>query len=459
MSCKRITAILVALLVLAAPLVGADRMIKFNRDVRPLLSDKCFGCHGPDAAAKKVPLRLDSEAAARPVVAGGAQAKLIQRITSDNKAFRMPPVYSGLSLTDAEIETLRLWVEQGGKWEKHWSFIAPERPPLPSVKNTAWPRNPIDYFILDRLEREGLAPSPEASREILIRRVSLDLTGLPATAVEVDAFVHDQSPNAYERVVDRLLQSPRYGERMAARWLDAARYADSNGYQYDGERVMWRWRDWVINAFNRNMPFDRFTLEQIGGDMLPNATLSQKIATGFNRNHRANTEDGIIPEEYAVEYVLDRVETTSTVFLGLTLGCARCHNHKYDPFTQKEFYQVFAYFNNVPELGRAMKYGNSPPLVPAPTDEQQRAHDELSGRIRAVEDYLRERSDAIEAAQQSWEAAITKAEPSHWAPAGEVVLALEATGGAAFAPRRVDRAYALNGQGFFNLKAASLSFE
>jgi hypothetical protein len=458
MSCKRIMAIPVALVVLAAPLIGANRTIKFNRDVRPLLSDKCYGCHGPDAAAKKVPLRLDSEAATRPVVAGGAQAKLIQRITSDNKAFRMPPVYSGLSLTDAEIETLRLWVEQGGKWEKHWSFIAPERPPLPSVKNTAWPRNPIDHFILDRLEREGLAPSPEASREILIRRVSLDLTGLPATPVEVDAFVHDQSPNAYERVVDRLLQSPRYGERMAARWLDAARYADSNGYQYDGERVMWRWRDWVINAFNRNMPFDRFTLEQIGGDMLPNAALSQKIATGFNRNHRANTEDGIIPEEYAVEYVVDRVETTSTVFLGLTLGCARCHNHKYDPFTQKEFYQVFAYFNNVPELGRAMKYGNSPPLVPAPTDEQQRAHDELSGRIRAVEDYLRERLGAIEAAQQSWEAAISKAEPVHWAPAGEVALALEATDGAAFAPGRVGRAYSLNGQGFFNA-ANSASFD
>ena len=190
----------------------------------------------------------------------------------------------------------------------------------PQVKNTAWPRNPIDYFVLDRLEREGLAPSPEASREALIRRVSLDLTGLPPTPAEVDAFVQDQSPNAYEKVVDRLLGSPRYGERMAARWLDAARYADSNGYQYDGERVMWRWRDWVIDAFNRNQPFDRFTVEQLAGDMLPNATLAQKIATGFNRNHRANTEDGIIPEEYAVEYVVDRVETTSTMFLGLRWG-------------------------------------------------------------------------------------------------------------------------------------------
>src|SRR5262249_54469401 len=321
---------------------------------------------------------------------------------------------------------------------------------LPKVSNPEWPRNPLDNFILARLDREGLAPSLEASREILLRRVTLDLTGLPPTPAELDAFLNDKSANAYEKVVDRLLASNRYGERMAERWLDGARYADSNGYQYDGERFMWRWRDWVIDSFNRNQRFDRFTLEQIAGDMLPNATLSQKMATGFNRNHRANTEDGIIPEEYAVEYVVDRVETTSTVFLGLTLGCARCHNHKYDPFTQKEFYQVFAYFNNVPELGRAMKYGNSPPLVPAPTDEQQRAHHELSGRIRAVEDYLRERSGAIEAAQQSWEAAITKAEPVHWAPAGEVVLAPDATGGAAFAPGRVGRAYSVNGQGLFH---------
>ena len=429
---------------------GADRTVTFNRDVRPILSDKCFGCHGPDSVAKKIPLRLDSEGAASSVVAGGAQAKLIQRITADDKASRMPPVYSGLSLTPTEIETLRLWVMQGAKWEKHWSFIAPERPPLPKVKNTAWPRNPIDYFILDRLEREGLAPSPEASREALIRRVSLDLTGLPPTPLEVDAFIQDKSPNAYEKVVDRLLASPRYGERMAARWLDGARYADSNGYQYDGERVMWRWRDWVIAAFNRNQPFDRFTLEQLAGDMLPNATLSQKIATGFNRNHRANTEDGIIPEEYAVEYVVDRVETTSAMFLGLTLGCARCHNHKYDPFTQKEFYQVFAYFNNVPEMGRAMKYGNSPPLVPAPTDEQQRAHDDLSDRIRVLENYLRDRSSAIEAAQKPWEAAMTKAEPAQWAPAGEVSLVPKANDGAAFAPGRVGRAFSFDGKGYFD---------
>ena len=286
---KRIIAFPVALLVVAsAP--GAERVIRFNRDVRPILSDKCYGCHGPDAVAKKIPLRLDSEAAAQRVVAGGSGAKLIQRITSENEASRMPPAYSGLRLTTAEIETLRLWVEQGAKWERHWSFLAPERPPLPKVKNTTWPRNPIDDFVLDRLEREGLAPSPETSREALIRRVSLDLTGLPATPAEIDAFVQDKSPNAYEKVVDRLLASPRYGERMAARWLDAARYADSNGYQFDGERVMWRWRDWVIDAFNRNQPFDQFTLEQIAGDMLPNATVAAedryRIQPQPSREHR-----------------------------------------------------------------------------------------------------------------------------------------------------------------------------
>jgi hypothetical protein len=455
MASHRIRALPVALLIFATPTLGADRIIKFNRDVRPILSDKCFGCHGPDSVAKKIPLRLDSEVAASSVVSGGAQAKLIQRITADDKPRRMPPVYSGLSLTAAEIETLRLWVTQGAKWEKHWSFTVPERSPLPAVKNTAWPRNPIDYFVLDRLEREGLAPSREASREALIRRVSLDLTGLPPTPPEVDSFVRDQAPNAYERVVDRLLASPRYGERMAARWLDGARYADSNGYQYDGERVMWRWRDWVIDAFNRNQPFDGFTVEQLAGDMLPNATLAQKIASGFNRNHRANTEDGIIPEEYAVEYVVDRVETTSAMFLGLTLGCARCHNHKYDPFTQKEFYQVFAYFNNVPELGRAMKYGNSPPLVAAPTDEQQRAHDDLRRRIGVLEAYLRDRASAIEEAQRRWETAITKAEPAQWAPAGEVSLAPKANDGATFAPGRLGRAFALDGKGYFNVGDAA----
>jgi mono/diheme cytochrome c family protein len=414
-----------ALLVASFPAIAADPTVGFNRDVRPILSDKCYTCHGPDAAAKHVPFRLDSEAAATADLPGGRHAivagdptasELIRRVTADKPALRMPPPYSGLKLSDAEIETLREWVAQGAKWQKHWSFIPPVRPALPDVKNPTWAHNPIDLFVLQRLDREGLQPSPEGNRETLIRRVSLDLTGLPPTPAEIDAFLHDSSPKAYEKVVDRLLASPRFGERMAARWLDAARYADTNGYQFDGERSMWRWRDWVIDAFNRNEPFNQFALEQIAGDLLPNATLDQRIATGFNRNHRANTEDGIIAEEYAVEYVVDRVETTSAVFLGLTLGCARCHNHKYDPFTQKEFYQMFAYFNNVPELGRAMKYGNSPPMIPAPTREQQRALANLDAQIRTLQDFLKRRADETAAAERAWQQQLTMSGPVYWKP-------------------------------------------
>jgi hypothetical protein len=451
-------------LLLFAPaclLCGAERPVEFNRDIRPILSDKCLSCHGTDAIAKKIPLRLDSEAAAkadlggrRAIVEGDpAASQLVKRITAENKAMRMPPVYSGLKLTDGEIETLRTWVAQGARWQKHWAFIPPVRGELPAVKTPGWVRNPIDAFVLARLEREGVAPSAEAGRETLLRRVSLDLTGLPPTIAEMDAFASDKSAEAYEKLVDRLLASPRYGERMAERWLDAARYADTNGYQFDGERVMWRWRDWVIQAFNRNERFDRFALEQIAGDLLPNATLDQKIATGFNRNHRANTEDGIIPEEYAVEYVVDRVETTSTVFLGVTLGCARCHNHKYDPFTQKEFYQVFAYFNNVPELGRAMKYGNSPPLVPAPTADQQASLAALERKIQKV-------ADALPKTDPKWEAPSAKV---YWTPstdltasfplesAGEVKMA---GGTVTFEPGRIGNAATFDGKGYLDAGTA-----
>ena len=246
--------------------------VEFNRDIRPILSDKCFTCHGPDAATKNVPFRLDSETAAKVALEGGDASKLVRRITASNTALRMPPAYSGLKLTDREIDALRTWVTEGAKWEKHWSFIPPRRRPLPQVQDRNWPRNPIDSFILARLESEGLKPSAEADKETLLRRVTLDLTGLPPTPSDTDAFLRDTSPKAYEKVVDRLLASTRYGERMAERWLDAARYADTNGYQYDPERQMWRWRDWVIGAFNRNEPFDQFTIEQIAGDMLPNPT-------------------------------------------------------------------------------------------------------------------------------------------------------------------------------------------
>jgi len=401
--------------------------VEFNRDVRPIFSDKCYVCHGPDAAAKHVPFRLDSEAAAKADLGGGRHAivdgnadgsELVKRTSASKSAQRMPPPASGLTLSPAEIATLREWVAEGAKWQKHWSFIPPVRPPVPPIKNAA----PMDAFILQKLERAGLKPSVEANRETLIRRVSLDLTGLPPTPAEIDAFLADRSADAYEKVVDRLLASPRYGERMAFRWLDAARYADTNGYQFDGERVMWRWRDWVIDAFNRNLPFDQFTRDQIAGDMLHNATLDQKMATGFNRNHRANTEDGIIPEEYAVEYVVDRVETTSAVFLGATLGCARCHNHKYDPFTQKEFYQIFSYFNNVPEQGRAMKYGNSEPLIPAPTKAQQAALAVIEVKLLAVEEGLSKFEASIARDQKQWEQRLSA--PVYWTPTRDLDTAV-----------------------------------
>ena len=326
-------------LVLAAALpitAQGPATVEFNRDVRPILADKCFICHGPDAATKKVPFRLDREEFAKADLGGGhhaivegdtAASVMLARITAADPARRMPPAYTQQTLTEAEISTLRRWIEQGAKWQLHWSLIPPKPTDPPAVTNASWPRNPIDRFILSRLERENLQPQPEASREILLRRASFDLTGLPPSIADLDAFLADKSPQAYEKAVDRLLQSPRYGERMAARWLDAARYADTNGYQYDGPRDMWRWRDWVIDAFNSNKRYDRFVIEQLAGDLLPNATPDQIIATGFNRNHRINTEDGIVPEEYFAEQIVDRVETTSTVFLGMTLGCGRCHNH------------------------------------------------------------------------------------------------------------------------------------
>jgi hypothetical protein len=414
--------------------------VEFNRDIRPILSNNCFQCHGPDQKKRKANLRLDTEDGmlakrgdSKAVIPGQpGQSELFKRITAKKVKERMPPVSSGHKLTPQQIELLRRWIEQGAKWQKHWSLIAPKRPDFPSLLATSpkeggkgwktWVRNGIDAFILARLEREGLTPNPEADRTTLIRRVTLDLTGLPPTPAEVDAFLKDQSPGAYEKVVDRLLASPRYGERMAARWLEAARYADTNGYQGDGERIMWRWRDWVIDAFNRNMPFDQFTVEQIAGDLLPGSTLQQKIATGFNRNHRGNAEGGIIPEEYAVEYVVDRVDTTATVWLGLTMGCARCHDHKYDPISQKEFYQVFAYFNNVPERGKVIRFGNSPPVVRAPTREQQEQLRALETKLQTAEKGLASLEKELTEAQRKWEKTVPKKPLITWSrPEGLLV--------------------------------------
>jgi hypothetical protein len=412
--------------------------VEFNRDIRPILSDTCFHCHGPDKAKRKADLRFDdpesvlgSRGGAPIIVPGNlAKSELYRRITAASEKDRMPPVRSGRQLTERQIALLARWIEQGAKWQKHWSLIPPVRPTPPPVADPQWTRNPIDSFIRERLQREGLAPSPEADRATLIRRVTFDLTGLPPTLDEVDAFLSDSSPAAYEKVVNRLLQSPRYGERMAVRWLDGARYADTNGYQSDGDRTMWRWRDWVIEAFNHNMPFDRFTIEQLAGDLLPGATLDQKIATAFNRNHRGNAEGGIIPEEYAVEYVVDRVDTTATVWLGLTVACARCHDHKYDPIKQQEFYRIFAYFNNVPEKGRAIKYGNSPPTLVTPTRQQQAQKQQLEQELAAAVADLARCEPALAAAQAAWEKTAPSGPLVFWSITDRLVGHFELNGSA-----------------------------
>ena len=306
-----------------APSTPPEKPVDFNRDIRPILSDACFTCHGPEEESRQGNLRLDTKedvfadrGGYHLIVPGNSAAsKLYQRISSRQRP--MPPVSSGRVLTPKQIELFREWIDQGAKWQSHWAFDPPRRPAIPEVKDKTWPKNPIDNFILARLEAEGLKPSPEADKATLLRRVSFDLTGLPPTPADVDSFLTDHSPDAYEKRVDQLLKSPHYGERMAMQWLDLARYADTHGFHIDSLREMWPWRDWVIDAFNHNMRFDEFTLEQLAGDLLPNATLQQKIASGFNRNNMINFEGGAIPEEYHVEYVVDRASTTATTWLGI----------------------------------------------------------------------------------------------------------------------------------------------
>ncbi len=386
---------------------AAPPEVDFDRHIRPILSNHCFKCHGPDARQRlDTPQGLQTLVGGVPVVVAGdpQRSPLVQRITAADPQQRMPPAEEDKPLSREQIALLQQWIAQGARWEPHWAFVPPQRPAVPAVRGADRVLNPIDAFVLQRLESLGLGFSPQADRATLLRRVTLDLTGLPPTPQEVDAFLADSSPLAYERAVDRLLASPRYGEHMAAAWLDLARYADTNGYQTDGERSMWRWRDWVIEAYNAHMRLDQFTIEQLAGDLLPQPTLSQRIATGFNRNHRGNAEGGIVPEEYAVEYVVDRVETTFATWLGLTMGCARCHDHKFDPIAQREFYQVFAFFNNVPEKGKAVKFGNSPPMIAAPTRLQQERYEQLTQQLEAAQRAW----DALQpqrlAAQRQWEA-------------------------------------------------------
>jgi Protein of unknown function (DUF1553)/Protein of unknown function (DUF1549)/Planctomycete cytochrome C len=379
---------------------AADK-VDFNGDIRPILSNNCFKCHGFDDKARQAGLRLDKrDVAVAPLESGtvaivpgkSQESELVKRITSQDPDVKMPPPDSGKKLGTEEIANLQRWIDEGAEYKRHWSLIVPVRPEPPAIQHTSWPRNPIDQFVLARLEKEKLIPSPEANKRDLLRRVTFDLTGLPPTLEELDAFLLDNSPDAYEKVVDRLLASPRFGEHKARYWLDAARYADTHGLHFDNERSIWLYRDYVVNAFNANKPFDQFTLEQMAGDLLPNATLEQKIATGFNRCNVTTNEGGSIDEEVLVRYGVDRVDTMSTVFLGLTMGCAVCHDHKFDPITQKEFYQLFAIYSW--SADRAMD-GNiqlPPPIVKAATPEQEA---KLADFDRQIADVQRQITDEL----------------------------------------------------------------
>jgi hypothetical protein len=379
--------------------------VDFNFHVKPILSDRCFACHGPDANARMAELRLDTEEGIRSVLGSGPfrRNEVLHRITTDNAAQVMPPPESGLTLSDYEKAILARWLEQGAPYQPHWAFIPPREPELPPVEDDGWATNPIDRFVLAQLEREGLAPSPEAERERLIRRLTYDLTGLPPALDEIERFLEDTRPDAYEALVDRLLDSPAYGERMAAEWLDLARYADSHGYQDDGIRYMWPWRDWVIRSFNENLPYDEFVLYQLAGDLLPDATREQILATGFNRNHPQSAEGGIVDEEYRTAYVADRVTTVGRGLMGLSMDCAQCHDHKYDPITQKEYFELFAFFNNIDEIGLGAIDGNNGPVLLLPDEateeklrqlrqrraEQERALREYRARVASDAEYLR----------------------------------------------------------------------
>jgi cytochrome c553/uncharacterized membrane protein len=417
---SRSLALCVLALLSALPAPAADGKLDFNRDVRPILSDRCFACHGPDAEDRQAGLRLDLRESATAALDSGATAivpgdlatsELVARITSDDPDVVMPPPRLGKTITPEEAGILKRWIAEGAEYRGHWAFERVERPAVPAVKDAAWPRTPIDNFILARLEQEGLAPNSEADRVTLARRLALDLTGLPPVPADVEAFLADTSPDAYETYVDTLLASPHYGERMAIEWLDAARYADSHGYQTDSSRSNWPWRDWVIRAFNDNLPFDRFTIQQVAGDMLENPTCDQIVATGFNRNHRINGEGGIIAEEWRVETVIDRVETTGQTWMALSVGCARCHDHKYDPLSQREFYALFALFNNVPETGTNMGSanrggGNVEPVHLLPTPEQERELERLSKVVADAEAAVQAEVANIDALVADWERAV-----------------------------------------------------
>ena len=385
---QRASLSLLAFLIFGVSALRAEtpRTVEFNRDVRPILSDKCFACHGPDKGRRKGDLRLDVEKEAkaerdggRAIVAGKpGESKLYRKVTANEKE-RMPPAKFVKSLSPREIDTLKLWIEQGAKWQEHWSQIAPRRPTLPKTSNAAWARNAIDHFVLARLDEEKLKPAAEADRRTLIRRLAFDLTGLPPAPEEVEAFVNDQSPAAYEKLVDKLLKSKHFGERMAIYWLDVVRFADTAGYHSDNHRDISPYRDYVIKSFNTNKPFDRFTIEQLAGDLLPNATIDQRIGSGYNRLLQTTEEGGAQAKEYLAKYSADRVRNTAVIWLGATMGCAECHDHKFDPFTQRDFYSLAAFFADLQEtaVGRQQQ-------TPVPDDEYQADLKRLDAEVAAA---------------------------------------------------------------------------
>ncbi|MHC4997186.1 MAG: DUF1549 domain-containing protein, partial [Planctomycetota bacterium] len=413
---------------------GAAEPVVFQRDVKPIFTEHCHDCHGADR--RKGGLRLTSRRSAFQPTDSGEPAintlepdksALLERLTSNDPEHRMPK--DADPLTPAQIDTLKRWVAEGAVWpddgseKKHWAYVKPRRPEAPAVKDSSWPINDIDRFVLAQLDKRGHTPAPAAGKAMLLRRLSLALIGLPPTPAEVDAFVADTSPDAYEKAVDRMLASPRYGERWAQRWLDLARYADSNGFQADQLRDSWAYRDWVINAFNASMPFDDFTIEQIAGDLLPNATIDQKIATGFHRTVTCNVEAGVHPEENRTNQVFDRVTTTATVWLGATFECAQCHNHKYDPFTMNDYYRMFAYFNNTPievKQNSGVSYDFVGPSMTLPfTPEQKTRRDALQAQLEEARAELKRATAEASRQQEQWETQIIASlgdKPTEWRP-------------------------------------------
>ncbi len=414
--------VLCAFCAFAAPYSWGEEKINFSRDIHPLLSANCFACHGPDEKARKAKLRLDTgdgvfkvhDGVAAIVPGDISKSELVRRILTTDPDDHMPPAESEKKLTPHQIDLLKRWIAEGADYTGHWSFQPVKAPAAPEVDPKLTVRTAIDRCVFEMLEKEGLQPSAEADRATLIRRLTLDLTGLPPTLAEIDAFIKDESPDAYEKVVDRLLASPHYGERMALAWLDAARFADTNGYHIDAGRDMTRWREWVIDAFNSNMPFDQFTIWQLAGDLLPDPTLEQKIASGFNRNHMINFEGGAIPEEYHTAYLVDRVNTTATVWLGLTVGCAQCHDHKFDPIKQKEFYELVAFFNHVPENGLDGSKGNAVPMIKTPTRSQEERLSEIVAEIKKAEESLSTANADADAEQAKWEAEVAAKKQTLW---------------------------------------------